>query len=134
MRSGSSGVLQRDAELGFGLGLDLVEGNAVGELDQRHAVLAVLVDGEHGKIRDDHVDHALNHDVFVSYRSAVRQNPRGVQWLLSGVSMTFGIKDVLDRTPRFWAAATQSGIAPYDSIMGRSVWLQMRKEFQQKQL
>src|SRR5215470_12391871 len=32
-------VLQCDAEFGFGLGLDLVEGDAVGKLDQRHAVL-----------------------------------------------------------------------------------------------
>src|SRR5439155_21454437 len=45
--SGSS-VLQRDTEFGFGLGLDLIEGDAIGELDQRHAVLAVLVDGEDG--------------------------------------------------------------------------------------
>src|SRR5271165_4072152 len=36
------GVLQRDAEFGFGLGLDLVERDAVGELDQGHAVIAVL--------------------------------------------------------------------------------------------
>src|SRR6266542_42728 len=50
-----SGVLQRDAELGFGLGLDLVQRDAVGELDQRHPVLAVLVDGEDGQIRHHHV-------------------------------------------------------------------------------
>ena len=41
-----SRVLQRHAELGFGLRLHLVERDAVGEFDQRHAVLAVLVDGE----------------------------------------------------------------------------------------
>jgi outer membrane receptor protein involved in Fe transport len=36
-----------------------------------------------------------------------------------------------DRAPRFWAASTDNGIAPYDSIMGRSVWMQMRKDFGQ---
>ncbi|GCC44544.1 hypothetical protein chiPu_0028512, partial [Chiloscyllium punctatum] len=54
-----SGVLQRDAEFRLGLGLDLVERDAVGELDQRHAILAVLVDGEHREVGHDHVDHAL---------------------------------------------------------------------------
>src|SRR3954454_13628808 len=52
-------VLQCDAEFGFGLGLDLVERDAVGELDQRHAAAAVLVDGEDGQVSHDHVDHAL---------------------------------------------------------------------------
>src|ERR1700738_5568146 len=54
-----SRVLQRDPEFGFGLGLHLVERDAVGEFDQGHAVLAVLVDGEHRQISDHHVDHPL---------------------------------------------------------------------------
>src|ERR1700751_564264 len=45
-------LLQREAEFGFGLGLDFVEGDAIGKLDQGHAVIAVLVDGEDRKISD----------------------------------------------------------------------------------
>src|SRR5689334_1902388 len=65
-------VLQRDAEFGFGLRLDLVEGDAVGKLDQRHAVLAVLVDGEHRQIRDDHVDHAFARERQVALLEQLR--------------------------------------------------------------
>src|SRR4051812_12687640 len=54
-----SRVLQRHPELGFGLRLHLVERDAVGELDQCHAVLAVLVDGEYRQIRHHHVDDLL---------------------------------------------------------------------------
>src|SRR5262245_27226822 len=54
-----SRVLQRNAELGLGLGLHLVECHALGELDQCHAARAVLVDGEDGEVRDHHVDHPL---------------------------------------------------------------------------
>src|SRR5260370_16205145 len=55
----TSRVLQRDAEFGFGLRLDLVERDAVGELDQCHALVTVLVDGEYRQIRHHQVDHLL---------------------------------------------------------------------------
>src|SRR5260370_2446266 len=55
-----SRVLQRHPELGFGLGLHLGERDALGAFDQGHAVLAVLVDGEHGEIRHHHGDHPLS--------------------------------------------------------------------------
>jgi outer membrane receptor protein involved in Fe transport len=79
----------------------------------------------------DRAPRTLNHDLNVSYRASVAQNSRGVQGLLSGTSITFGVKNVFDRAPRFWAASFDNGIAPYDSIMGRSVWMQMRRDFGQ---
>jgi outer membrane receptor protein involved in Fe transport len=79
----------------------------------------------------DRAPRALNHDLNLSYRAPVVQHSRGVQGLLSGTSITFGVKNVFDRTPRFWAASTNRGIAPYDSILGRSVWMRMNKDFGQ---
>src|SRR5262249_44764248 len=40
-----------DAELGLGLGLHFVDGDAVGQFEQRHAARAFLVDAEHAKPR-----------------------------------------------------------------------------------
>ncbi len=79
----------------------------------------------------DRAPRALNHDLNVNYRAPAVQNSRGLQGLLSGTSLTFGVKNVFDRTPRFWAPSTDRGVAPYDSILGRSVWMQMRKDFGQ---
>ena len=47
------------------------------------------------------------------------------------MSVTFGVKNVFDRDPRFWAGSVDYGVAPYDSIMGRSVWLRLGKSFAQ---
>src|SRR6185503_3721780 len=47
-----------DGEPGLGLGLDLVDRDAVGELDQRDTALARLVDVEHAQLADHHVDDA----------------------------------------------------------------------------
>src|SRR6202021_947044 len=54
-----SRVFERYPALGFGLRLHLAERDAVGEFDQRHAGVAVLVDGEYREIGDHHVDHPL---------------------------------------------------------------------------
>jgi len=77
----------------------------------------------------DRAPRAFSHDLNVNYRAPAVQNPRGLQSLLAGTSLTFGVKDVFDRTPRFWAPANNRGVAPYDSIMGRSVWMRMTKDF-----
>ncbi len=77
----------------------------------------------------DRAPRALNHDLNVSYRAPAVENPRGMQALLSGTSITFGVRNVFDRTPRFWAPSTDRGIVTYDSITGRSVWMQLRRDF-----
>ncbi|MDP1578801.1 MAG: TonB-dependent receptor [Candidatus Didemnitutus sp.] len=76
----------------------------------------------------DRAPRALNHDLNVNYRVPVVQNSRGIQGLLSGSSISFGVKNVFDRAPRFWANSFDRGIAPYDSIMGRSVWLRISRD------
>lgn len=77
----------------------------------------------------DRAPSAINHDAHLNWRAAEVSAPRGIQYWLSGMSVTFGIKNVFAREPRFWANSPDRGIAPYDSIMGRSVWMQIRKEF-----
>jgi outer membrane receptor protein involved in Fe transport len=77
----------------------------------------------------DRAPWALNHDVTVSYRTSANENARGFGTLFSDSSITLGIKNVLNREPRFWVLSTDYGVAPYDSMMGREVWLQLRKSF-----
>src|SRR5260370_16650286 len=52
----ASHVLQRHPKFGFGLQLHLIERDAVAEFDQRHAVLAVLVDVEYRPIPHHQLD------------------------------------------------------------------------------
>jgi hypothetical protein len=51
-------LLRLQAEGRFRLGADLVEGDAGGELDERHAAAGFLVDGEDAEVGDHHVDDA----------------------------------------------------------------------------
>jgi outer membrane receptor protein involved in Fe transport len=77
----------------------------------------------------DRVPRALEHDLNVNYRAPTVEGARGMRELFSGISLNFGVRNVFDRTPRFWAASSDRGIAPYDSIAGRSLWMQMSKAF-----
>ncbi len=77
----------------------------------------------------DRVPAELEHDLNVNYRAPNTPDPRGAQWLLSGTSFTFGVKNVFDRTPRFYAASYARGVAPYDSVVGRSLWMRVSKDF-----
>jgi hypothetical protein len=45
--------------------------------------------------------------------------------------MSFGVKNVFNRKPRFFVGPGLSsiGVAPGDSILGRSLWLQLGREF-----
>ncbi|MSU53321.1 MAG: hypothetical protein EXS41_08005 [Opitutaceae bacterium] len=74
----------------------------------------------------DRAEWAINHDLFVGYRFT-----GAGRWshLLDGTSLTFGVRNVLDRAPRFWAASADRGIAPFDSLAGRTIWLQLRRNF-----
>ena len=47
-----------DFELGLGLGAQLVDGDALGDLDQSHA-RPMAIDLEDSQLGDDHVDHSL---------------------------------------------------------------------------
>jgi outer membrane receptor protein involved in Fe transport len=78
----------------------------------------------------DSIPWELEHDLNFSYGASVVGDPRGTQWLLSGTSFAFGVNNVFDRAPRFWAPAADRGVAPFDSIQGRSLWLRVSKDFQ----
>lgn len=73
------------------------------------------------------VRSAFDHDVFANYRFP--KAPKGERWgwILSDTSISFGVKNVFDREPRFWAAAVDRGVVPYDSAMGRRFWVQIRR-------
>jgi outer membrane receptor protein involved in Fe transport len=78
----------------------------------------------------DRAGAEIDHDVFFAYRfpdaaPGSRRNSR----LLAGTSITCGVKNVFDREPRFWASDLTRGVAPYDSIIGRTVWMQVRRNF-----
>lgn len=77
----------------------------------------------------DRADWELNHDVFAGYRLPATGGRRGFRAWLSGTSITVGVKNVFDRAPRFWAENGQGGIAPYDSVAGRTVWMKLTKNF-----
>ncbi len=77
----------------------------------------------------DRAPRALEHDLNVSYRASSAGGAGRLQWLLEGTSVNFGVRNVFNREPRFWAASTDRGVAPFDSITGRSIWMQMRKDF-----
>jgi outer membrane receptor protein involved in Fe transport len=77
----------------------------------------------------DRVGSAFEHDVFANYRIAPSQAASGLREILSGASISLGIRNVFDREPRFWAEAYERGVAPYDSVGGRNLWLQVRKTF-----
>ena len=48
---------QHHLEGGFRLGGDFVQRHAFGQFNQSEAGAALLVDGEHAKIGDDHIHH-----------------------------------------------------------------------------
>lgn len=78
-------------------------------------------------MQTDRIDWALNHDVFISHRIPANARDGWAGTLLNDTSITLGSRNVFDRAPRFWASNPFG--APYDSIMGRTVWLQIRKNF-----
>ncbi len=77
---------------------------------------------------DDVAGRAYNHDVFVLHRLKPRGDS-GWARLVDDTTITVGIKNLFDRRPRFWAADTDRGIAPYDSVAGRTIWMQLRRNF-----
>ncbi len=77
----------------------------------------------------DRAEWALNHDVFATYRFT---GSGRFARLLQNSSLSLGVKNVFDREPRFWAndaTLPERGVAPFDSIVGRTVWLQLRRSF-----
>jgi outer membrane receptor protein involved in Fe transport len=73
-------------------------------------------------------DSAIDHDAYANWRLPDPMDSARFSWLLSDMSLSFGVKNVFDRTPRFWAAMADRGVVPYDSVMGRSFWIQIRKK------
>jgi outer membrane receptor protein involved in Fe transport len=79
----------------------------------------------------DRAPRKISHDLNINYRAPALGDATGLGSLFVGTAFTLGIKNVFDREPRFWAASTQQGIAPYEgsTLAGRTVWIQMRKGF-----
>lgn len=78
---------------------------------------------------NDRIERDYEHSAFVSYRTPgpTKRNLKG--WLLRDLSVSLGIKNIMDRDPRFDATAQYVGYFRGDSVYGRSMWLQVRKGF-----
>ena len=79
----------------------------------------------------DRLGRAMDHDVFAAYRFPRSfGNSRLRQSMFSNSAITIGIKNLFDRAPRFYATNNQLGLGTYpgDSLYGRRVWIQYKKE------
>lgn len=77
----------------------------------------------------DRAPWGIEHGMFVGYRIPRFSGHRFLQAMLEDTSVTVGVRNVFDRSPRYWAANPNFGYLSFDSVYGRSAWIQVRRNF-----
>lgn len=70
----------------------------------------------------------IEHDARITWRIQSRLESKTSRRLTAGLSISFGLKNVFDRRPRYHAENGELGYAVQDSITGRSYWVSVSKE------
>jgi hypothetical protein len=74
------------------------------------------------------IDREFEHDARVSWRFRAHEGDTGIGRLLDQTTVSLGVKNVFNRAPRFYAGGIL-GVYDGDSLYGRSIWIQLRKNF-----
>jgi hypothetical protein len=77
----------------------------------------------------DRLDWTLEHGAFASYRLPRVASDKWRRWLLSELNISLGAKNIFDRAPRFEARNSSSYVYGGDSVYGRTIWLNVKKNF-----
>jgi len=77
----------------------------------------------------DRIEWTTLHDVVIEYRLDPGTAKGWRHFLLADTAISVGANNVFDRDGRYLPSSTSRATAPSDSILGRTLWLRMRKSF-----
>ena len=76
----------------------------------------------------DRVEWTTLHDLVIEYRIEVAAHPSWRRFF-ADTAISLGANNLFDRDGRYLPSSTARATAPSDSILGRNLWLRLRKAF-----